>query len=92
MAATSTWTTSSNTCAVGNTLATNNTTGFNIISSGFKQYSNGAWANRGTESYIWTSSSSGVNATYRGLFNGSAFFSDSATSKSGGYTVRCLKD
>lgn len=93
MAANNAWTPYTSTvCAVGNVVGTNNASGFNIKSSGFRRASDGAYINIGTDSYIWSSTISGSNALVRRLFYASPYFLGSTFSQSDSYPVRCLKD
>ena len=61
-AATSTWSTSANTCAIGNNLSTNNTTGFNIVASGYRSQSLAVQLN--SEARIWSSTKESSLSSY----------------------------
>ena len=86
------WSSSSNTCAVGNNPSGNNATGFSALPAG--RYS-GVYVRFGEEAYFWSSTDMSSNQVcYRHLdkdkANESYYYLESYGNK--GYSVRCLKD
>ena len=92
MSAPSGWITSTVDCQTGNNQQTNNSTGFNGLPAGNRDYTSGTFFNMGYITFFWSSSFSSPNALYRGLhYSGTSFFSNSY-SPVFGFSVRCLKD
>jgi len=92
MAATTNWTTYTGTCIIGDNLAANNATGFTALPGGYRR-DNGTF-DAVTDYGFWGSSTelSAANAWGRGLGYGSAFVYRDGSSKSDGFSVRCLRD
>lgn len=96
LASTTGWSSSNTTCAVGNTPADNNSTGFGALPAG---YYNGSYSDFGQKAYFWTAT--GWTATYVDLFcmrklayNGSKVVSGYGGSDLRGkaMSVRCVRD
>jgi hypothetical protein len=60
----------------------------NIVYAGYRHYVGGSFANRGTYSYLWSSSS----ALYRALYYTESRVSRYSYSAASGFSVRCLQD
>ncbi len=84
MASTSGWTSSTTTCAVGNTQSSNNASGFNAYPAGFR-YSTSSFDDYGTRAGFLTTQSGQVYY----LQNTSATVSN-LTSSTSSYSVRCV--
>jgi len=90
LAATTNWTTSTGTCAIGDNLSANNATGFTAIPGGYRNY---AFYNLSNYGYWWSStenSTSIASGNYLVYNNATMYWI--STSKSYGFSVRCLKD
>jgi len=94
LAATSTWNSSSNSCAVGNTPSNNNKTGLSILAAG---YYYGSYSGLGERAYFWTTTAYDSDNAYRRYLlydyanvNGQTW--TAYTGKYTAYTIRCLKD
>ena len=87
------WNSSTNTCAVGNDPTSNNATGFSAVPAG---YCNGSsFINAGNYAYFWSSTQDESNSSYawyRNLYYASAYVTRGSSSKSYGFSVRCLRD
>lgn len=74
-----------------------NTSGFNILPGGYRQYTQGDFLGAGTLTYLWSSTDDAANGNpglswYRRLdYNNNAVYK-ATTSKKGGKYVRCLQD
>ena len=91
LASTTGWNSSTSTCAVGNTPASNNATGFSAVPAGYHYGS--SFDNSGSYAYFWSSTEcSSSDAYYRGLNYHNATVSSYNDYKSYGYSVRCLRD
>ena len=89
LASTTGWNSHTGTCAIGNTPSDNNTTGFSAVPAG---YYNGS-SSFGNYADFWSSTqSNSSSAYYRYLDYNSASMGSSTSSKSTGYSVRCLRD
>ena len=93
------WSSSSTTCAVGNTPGSNNATGFSALPAGYYYYSyyNGSshysFDGSGNCAYFWSSTESGSSYAYgRSLYYDGAYVDSNGYSKNLGYSVRCLRD
>ena len=92
MASTMVWSTTTSTCAPGNSPSTNNTTGFSALPAGVYTGADGfdyfpSYAN------FWSSTQDDTNHTwYRSLFNDSAYVWRDSEYKGWGCSVRCVKD
>ena len=85
------WYSSSNDCAVGNGLSSNNTAGFNAMPAGYR-YGSGYSSFR-SYAYIWSATeASNGNIWNRNLYYTNATVNHSSSSKFYGYSVRCLRD
>ena len=89
LASTTGWNISTNTCAVGNDQAGNNTLGFSAVSTGTRDSYFGVRAN------FWSATGNGsANAYYRYLqySNGNVYKGIESTRRDHGLSVRCLRD
>ena len=91
LAATSTWATYGTTCTVGNTPTTNNTSGFNLFSSGYKNPT-AAFTTAGYSAAMWSSTQSGASAYDLGLYYTNQTFNETLDSKPYAFSVRCIKN
>ena len=90
LAGTTGWSSSTTTCAVGNTPSNNNATGFNALPAG--DY-NGSYNDFGYGASFWSATeNSSSNAYYRNLNYSYADVYRNDYSKYGGFSVRCLRD
>ena len=92
LASTTGWASSTNQCAVGNTPASNNATGFSAVPAGY--HAGSSFTYSGSHAYFWSSTEySSSYAYYRSLsYNNANVNSNTTVSKSDGYSVRCLRD
>ena len=91
LAGTAEWYSSSNDCAVGNDLSSNNMTGFSAKPAGYR-YGSG-YSNSRSYAYFWSATeASNGNAWCRNLYYNNATVGRSSSSKFYGYSVRCLRD
>ena len=91
LAGTAEWYSSSNDCAVGNDLSSNNMTGFSAKTAGYR-YGSG-YSNSRSYAYFWSATdASNGNAWCRNLYYNNATVGRSSSSKFYGYSVRCLRD
>ena len=91
LASASGWSTSTNTCAVGNDQGTNNTTGFTVGPAGYR-YANGDYSPR-RYTYLWTASQySATGSWVRGLGYSDAAVDRGYGNKAYGFSVRCVRD
>ena len=85
------WNSYIGTCCVGNNQSTNNATGFSAVPAGYHYGS--SFYNSGSYAYFWSSTEySSSNAYGRGLDYNNAGVGSYGSSKSDGYSVRCLRD
>jgi len=92
LAAKTNWNISSNTCAVGNNLSTNNGTVFSGLPSGGR-HSYGYFGGIGDATSWWSSFEySSTNAFQSGLFYSLGSMNSYGTGKDCGFSVRCLRD
>ena len=90
LAATSGWNSSSTTCAVGNTQANNNSSGFSAKPAGCYW---GTYGYMGAESLFWsTNESTSESAYFQRLKYNSAISDNGSDTKVHGYSVRCVRD
>lgn len=93
LASTTGWSSNTTTCAVGNTPANNNATGFSAVPAGY--YYSGH-ARFGTYAYFWSSTPTSNNGTgtgyYRSIEYGNARVISGSCYNRYGYSVRCLRD
>lgn len=93
LASTTSWNSSTTTCAVGNNLSANNSTGFSALPGGYRYYSDGSFYFLGNFGYWWSSTESdGSFAWYRFLNYNYANVIRDYYVKSYGFSVRCLRD
>ena len=86
------WISNTTVCAIGNNQQTNNSTGFNGLPAGGRDYTSGGFYGMGYYAYFWSSSFSSPNALNRHLnYNSTSFYSNS-NSPVIGFSVRCLKN
>ncbi len=92
LASTTGWASSTNQCAVGNTPASNNATGFSAVPAG--NHGSSSFYGSGSYAYFWSSTEySSSYAYYRGLtYTNASVYGDSGNNKSLGCSVRCLRD
>jgi len=93
LASTTSWNSSTTTCAVGNDLSANNSTGFSALPGGYRYYSDGSFDGLGGCGYWWSSTEyDGSKAWNRNLgFIYAIVYRDNG-SKRYGFSVRCLRD
>ncbi|MBR4135684.1 MAG: hypothetical protein IKU03_04640, partial [Bacteroidales bacterium] len=90
LASTIGWNSSTTTCAVGNTPADNNATGFSAVPAGYRYNS---FSGVGSYSYMWSATQyNSTQAYYRYLYASSTSMISSYGSKWYGRSVRCLRD
>ena len=91
LASTTGWNSSNSQCAVGNTPAGNNATGFSAVPAGYHYGS--SFGDSGNCAYFWSSTEYHSSSVYsRYLFYYNAFVYSYSNFKSNGYSVRCLRD
>ncbi|MFA5421144.1 MAG: FISUMP domain-containing protein [Patescibacteria group bacterium] len=90
-AATSTWSSSSNVCAVGNNQSLNNLTGFNALPGGHREAS-GPFSNFNNAANFWSSSFVDSSAYFRHLSNAWSGFEVYLFNFDYAFSVRCIKD
>ena len=87
------WSSSTETCAVGNNQGMNNTTGFSTLPAGY--YNFGQYYGFGCDAYFWSATEiegNGYWASRRHLDCNSAIVDRYRSYKGSGYPVRCLRD
>ena len=90
LASTTGWCTSSDICNVGNDQSSNNATGFGALPAGFYRGSDNDF---GGSAYFWSATEISNTLVYeRTLGCNNAFVCKVFTAKSGGVSVRCLRD
>ncbi len=93
LASTTSWSSSPYTCAVGNDLSANNSTGFSALPGGGRDFIEGSFGGLGLDGYWWSSTENdGSGAWGRGLYYDGADVGRGDGSKSFGFSVRCLRD
>jgi len=93
LASTTSWISSTTTCAVGTNLSANNSTGFSALPGGKRYGSDGSFNTLGYDGYWWSSTENdGSNAWDRNLHCSNANVDRSNTNKRHGFSVRCLRD
>ena len=93
LASTTSWNSSTTTCAVGNNLSANNSTGFSALPGGYRYFSDGSFDNLSYYGYWWSSTeNAGSNAWRRYLYYYYANVARSLSDKGNGFSVRCLRD
>ena len=93
LASTTSWNSSTTTCAVGNNLSANNSTGFSALPGGYRYYSDGSFDGLGGCGYWWSSTEyDGSKAWNRNLAYSYAIVYRDNGSKRYGFSVRCLRD
>ncbi|MBQ3751093.1 MAG: hypothetical protein II865_07320 [Bacteroidales bacterium] len=91
LASTTRWSSSINTCAVGNTLNNNNTTGFSAIPAG--SIISSRFINSGIYAYFWsTTERDSMNVYFQSLACSSSFVNGVYGQKHDGFSIRCLRD
>ena len=91
LASTTGWASSTGQCAVGNTPASNNATGFSAVPAGF--HTGSSFNYSGSDAYFWSSTEySSSNAYNRTLYYNSYYVYSCNYTKSCGCSVRCLRD
>lgn len=90
LAGTTGWSSSTYTCAVGNTPDNNNATGFSALPAG---YYAGSYVTFGNYAHFWSATKYSSDAAYyRGLYDFTAGVGLASSYKYHGYSVRCLRD
>ena len=93
LASTTSWNSSTTTCAVGNNLSANNSTGFSALPGGGRDDSDGSFVDLGYYGYWWSSSETvGSLAWFRYLGYDYAHVDRDGISLRLGFSVRCLRD
>ncbi len=91
LASTTGWNTFSSTCAVGDTPANNNATGFSPVPAGY--YCNNNYSGFGSSAHFRSATQSSIDgAYYRSLFFRHASVEGTYWPKVCGFSVRCLRD
>ena len=91
LSSTTDWSSSSSTCAVGNNMDLNNTTGFSAMPAGYRY--NLGFTNSGKYAYFWSSTEASLgNSWYRSFYYNYAYVYRNNYGKHLGYSVRCLRD
>lgn len=86
------WSPSSVTCAVGNNMATNNTSGFSALPGGYRDY-DGLFYGVDSYAFYWYSTEYGYDAAwYRYLYFDNSDFSQYYFHRLHGFSVRCIRD
>jgi uncharacterized protein (TIGR02145 family) len=92
LAATTGWTTSTNTGAIGNDLTKNNTSGFSGLSGGCRNF-NGSFSNIGTYGYWWSSTEGNTGyAWFHALHCLSSSENKASYYKQTGISIRCIQN
>jgi len=92
LAATTNWSTTSNTCDIGNNLSANNATGFSGLPGGYRG-TYGAFSHIGVYGYWWSATETSTTfAWLRYLFHGNADVGSVYDAKGYGFSVRCVRD
>jgi uncharacterized protein (TIGR02145 family) len=91
MAASILWASSSNLCATGNNLKTNNSTCFSAVPGGIR-FSLGYSDGLVTVSQFWSSSAFDAQACNFFLEHYRIEFDNGSTFKSNGFSIRCIRD
>ena len=91
LAAIAGWTSSTTTCAVGNTQSSNNATGFSAVPAGY--YDSMGFNSSDSYAYFWSSTETSVGVAWgRGLVSSYAYVGRYGYFKSYANSVRCLRD
>jgi uncharacterized protein (TIGR02145 family) len=69
-----------------------NTSGFSALPGGYRDAGTGYFDKQDVDGYWWSSSPSGTNAWYRGLYSGYSIVDRYYTSARNGLSVRCVQD
>lgn len=90
LAGTTGWSSSTNTCAVGNTPSQNNSTGFGALPAG--SYS-GSYYFFGDGAYFWSATEESITDAYKRLLGyNRAEVCRGSNFKDSGWSVRCVRD
>jgi len=93
LASTTSWNSSTTTCAVGNNLSANNSTGFSALPGGYRSGSDGSFNHLGDIGCWWSSTENdGSDAWDRYLSYNNANVGRYNYIKRNGFSVRCLRD
>lgn len=95
LAAQTGWSTSTTTCAVGNELSTNNTTGFSALPAGYVGYGESGvdYCRFGENAHFWSATNTYYGSPqYLGLGYDYAYVYRHNYGKHYGFSVRCLRD
>ena len=92
MASTIGWNSATITGAVGNDQSLNNSSGFNAVPEGNRNY-NGSFNNEGNDAFFWSSTEHlTLYAWFRNLFNNGSFLNSYYFDKQDGFSVRFVRD
>jgi type II secretion system protein G len=69
-----------------------NSSGFNGLFTGFREYDGSYYSSRPDYGIFWSSSVYGTNAIYRELMTGSTMITRYSNLKASAYSIRCLKN
>ena len=93
LASTTSWNSSTTTCAVGNNLSANNSTGFSALPGGYRDYSAGTFYGLGGYGFWWSRTEyDDSTAWYSNLYYDNKDVRLEYGSESHGFSVRCLRD
>ena len=92
MAAKTDWVISSNTGAIGNSLATNNKSGFSALGGGFR-YDFGTFSRQSYYGYWWSATAyTTTHVWYRSLSSSAEYLGRDGDNKSCGFSLRLVRD
>jgi len=93
LASTTSWNSSTTTCAVGNNLSANNSTGFSALPGGYRHYNAGSFHNLSLHGFWWSSTEDGGSNAWGRLlnYNNTNVYRNNYNKKYG-FSVRCLRD
>ena len=95
LASTEGWNSYSGDCAVGNDPTLNNASGFSVVPAGYWSdgFGGDGFGGAGSWTYFWSSGQANSNSAWgRCLYYGNAYVDRGNYGKSGGLSVRCLRD
>jgi len=92
LAATTNWITNSGTCAIGNNLSINNSSGFTALPGG-DRYNDGTFGNVGNIGDWWgATEDDATDAWYRSMYYSNSNVTRGSYYKKYGFSVRCVRD
>ena len=93
LASTTSWNSSTTTCAVGKNLSANNSTGFSALAGGYGYLSDGSFDSLGSLGCWWSSSEGGGSYAWSRFLGYDGANVDRGYGNEGfGFSVRCLRD